>query len=156
MCYVFTKTFASRQVGTLVIPGSRRALETVWFTHLWQLFFPGSYFFVGLKKFRLTSAQIVIQPKTQGSPFALSLGNSFFSHTLPCKCCLCCSCLVLLELKSLSPQFTKSAGLCLDPHFLYCCLKIVSKQKARTIKGLTLFVSLLSGIIVLYYLFSSV
>lgn len=106
---VFIKTFAPWLVGIQGIPSSVRALEMVWLTHLQQLSFPGSCFFLGLKKFHPTPAQTVIQPKTQGKPYALSLGSSFLSHTLSCKYCLCDSCLVL-ELQSLSPQFTECSA----------------------------------------------
>lgn len=80
------------------------------------------------------------------------------SFCIPCSLVPCAAhsnCLHLTKLWSLSPQLGVTIGLFLFSS-LPCYLDILSRKKASVITGLTLFVSLLSGITVLHFLLSNV
>lgn len=110
--------------------------------------------FLGLKKFHPILHRLFFSQRLKESPLLFySVAPSFPIH-YPASTAYVTAAWSSLN-SNLCLLSSVSAGLYLDPHFFYCCLKTASNQKTRAIKGLALFVSFLSGIIILHYLFSS-
>ena len=104
-----------------------------------------------------TMIRLILSQNLQGWKFWISISLSFYflfalpALWYPMLCILTCLCLA--KLWSLSPQLKMTIRL-FPP--LPCRLVILSRKKARVVSGLTLFVSLLSRIIVVNFLLPSV